>query len=502
VSFQSRKYSVFDRTNQRIRSCSLSATLAAIGFHACLIALLCSSGCTDAQADAQAESQTASTQQPDMSLKNYDAGCSTVGCHQQLSAMRWVHAPISTNDCSACHELIKDSTDNLTDNSTGNPSEHLFKPVVTDGSTCKACHSFDQSPISSHEPFDLGTCHDCHDPHGGDRKSFINTESTQALCAKCHDPVAMEFEHHPVTSGDCLTCHQPHQSNHPNLLVQNQETLCYGCHQDMDHAGVLSGSPMTQGQTNVHEPMYTQGCTACHSTHGSDIAGMLLKDQRSMCLGCHEQVVEDLPQAMSVHGAFQGELACTQCHVPHASEYDGLLTVDSSALCYTCHDQPIETQSGRTLQSMKELVEKSPVVHEPVALGQCTACHASHFSSHQSLLLENYPNSDYEQYAPGIYASCTECHDKALVESQFTTLTGFRDGDQNLHYVHTNQKKGRSCGMCHQPHAGSLPKLMREQFPFGPGQWDLQIGFVQSKTGGTCMSACHEKRTYNNSDMP
>ena len=46
--------------------------------------------------------------------------------------------------------------------------------------------------------------------------------------------------------------------------------------------------------------------------------------------------------------------------------------------------------------------------------------------------------------------------------------------------------------------AGRLPMLMRESFPFGPGGRDMPIGLVKTETGGSCASACHEKRWYDN----
>jgi len=40
--------------------------------------------------------------------------------------------------------------------------------------------------------------------------------------------------------------------------------------------------------------------------------------------------------------------------------------------------------------------------------------------------------------------------------------------------------------------------LMRESFPFGPGGWDMPLGFVKTDEGGFCIAACHEQRWYDN----
>ena len=49
--------------------------------------------------------------------------------------------------------------------------------------------------------------------------------------------------------------------------------------------------------------------------------------------------------------------------------------------------------------------------------------------------------------------------------------TGFRNGTQNLHAVHVNDKvKGRTCRACHAPHGADLPHLIRASVPFGPSR--------------------------------
>lgn len=432
---------------------------------------------------------------PDMSLNDYALGCSTTGCHQQLTQTKWVHAPVATGSCFVCHQSI------------GASDAHTFEPVATDASDCASCHSFGDSPVSSHEPFTLGTCHDCHDPHGGDKKNFTLVESTQQLCQQCHDEfghggIASESNHLPVVKGDCLTCHAAHQSSHEKLLVVSKDTLCLGCHQSLDHANHLGSLASEDQRTNIHDPIINDNCMTCHLPHSSDDAGLLVDDQRSVCLGCHTELAIDLDFAQSVHSPFDDQQACTQCHDPHASDHDGMLAEPSTTLCFTCHDQSIESASGRTIPNMKKLIDESLSVHEPAANGECSSCHDSHFSVEHSLLRENYPDKDYAEFNADNYAMCIRCHDSAMIEEDSPELTGFRNETQNLHFVHTNREKGRACGICHQPHAGSLPMLMREEFPFGPGGWNLPIGYQKTDTGGSCLSACHEPRTYGKSFTP
>jgi hypothetical protein len=83
-----------------------------------------------------------------------------------------------------------------------------------------------------------------------------------------------------------------------------------------------------------------------------------------------------------------------------------------------------------------------------------------------------------------------------------TTRTRFRDGDRNLHFVHTNREKGRACGICHTAHGSLLPRQMRAAVAFGPGGWELPIGFSLTPEGGTCLNGCHREIGYDNRQPP
>ncbi len=440
-------------------------------------------GCAETHAEPPS-----SAPEPDMTRQEYNASCSTAGCHRQLTKTQWVHAPTATGACLACHRSI------------GQVGQHQFEPTTNDGSSCAQCHTFDAAAESAHEPFVLGTCYDCHDPHGGNQKSFLVTQTTQELCAKCHEDVTTNDPHHPVNQGDCQTCHQPHQSKHQSLLVQSDDSLCLSCHQSFDHANILKIPPNEPVPAYVHEPMLKEKCTACHLSHNSVNPSMLNRSPRSLCLNCHQDILENWPLAQSIHGPFEASEGCTLCHQPHDSNFKNLLSTPPSQLCLTCHNKTIQSKFGNVIQNIQQQIEELPTVHEPVALGECTSCHNAHYSTQHTLLQMSYPEKEYASFNADNYAMCIECHDSIMVEEETTTYTGFRNNQQNLHFVHVNREKGRACGICHQPHAGSLPKLMREFVPFGPGGWNLPIQFIETNTGGSCLSACHELRSYDNSN--
>ena len=436
--------------------------------------------------DAHEPAPGSDAPQQDMTLREFHDGCLTSGCHAQLRQTRWVHGPVAVGACWTCHEEI------------GKPEEHRFEPVGEDGSACLSCHSFDSDAEYAHEPFALGACSDCHTPHGGERRSYLLNRAPSELCVTCHDLTQVRHSHPPVERGDCLACHNAHESRHENLLTISEEMLCFGCHKDHGAASVAQLDP-GDSRAFLHEALVDGGCRACHFSHGTDQPAMLNDDQRSVCMNCHEDLHAGLDTATSIHGAYKGETSCTLCHTPHTSEFEGLLCAPPSDLCLGCHSAAIETPSGDLIENISKLIDSAPFVHDPAAGGECTACHSPHFAAERSLLRNHYPQQPYAEFDPTAFAMCLECHDPALVENEFTTATGFREGEQNLHYVHVHREKGRACGICHAPHAGRLPKLMRESFPFGPGDWPMPIGFTKTDTGGSCMSACHEERWYDNS---
>ncbi len=97
------------------------------------------------------------------------------------------------------------------------------------------------------------------------------------------------------------------------------------------------------------------------------------------------------------------------------------------------------------------------------------------------------------------YAICFQCHNKDLaLDENTTTLTDFRDGDVNMHFLHVNKdKKGRSCKACHQVHASSQAKHIRESVPFGKISWELPVTFTKLENGGSCVVGCHSPKEYN-----
>jgi predicted CXXCH cytochrome family protein len=211
----------------------------------------------------------------------------------------------------------------------------------------------------------------------------------------------------------------------------------------------------------------------------------LLKEGKALCLDCHRKVEKKL-KGKHLHEPFkQGE--CIICHDPHQSNNKFLLAEKSvSLLCYNCHED------------MREKIRSSKHLHAPVGEGDCIACHNPHASNHDKFLLDFFPTEFYFPYRTANYALCFRCHNKQVAtEEETESLTGFRNGNFNLHFLHVNREKGRSCIACHEIHAGNQEMNIAYEVPYGKKGHMLSINYTKTDTGGSCAVGCHKEKSYD-----
>ena len=152
---------------------------------------------------------------------------------------------------------------------------------------------------------------------------------------------------------------------------------------------------------------------------------------------------------------------------------------------------------GKRKKAVQEQKEKA-FLHGPVKERKCVGCHDPHGSANFRILTGPYPAGFYAPYQEGMYDFCLQCHDRYLLRFKETTLyTEFRNGNSNLHLVHVGDKrKGRSCRICHEPHASDGQKLISlEGTPFG--DWSIPISYKSTPTGGSCAPGCHQPLAYD-----
>ena len=186
---------------------------------------------------------------------------------------------------------------------------------------CEQCHeeiyrgfrTADHSRLIAEGPNALNAgCESCHGPaslhsdSGGEVKppySFTagrpEPASVEALpgvpparaketvCYQCHADVRGQFQlpsHHPVPEGrmTCTQCHSPHKGSvraGGGTALLSQDENCLQCH------------PAQRGPYVFEHEALREGCTTCHTAHGSVNAKMLTVRDSNLCLKCHFQQV-------------------------------------------------------------------------------------------------------------------------------------------------------------------------------------------------------------------
>lgn len=292
----------------------------------------------------------------------------------------------------------------------------------------------------------------------------------------CHPHKAEKrFVHVPVSNYECSQCHKPSGQNHPKykkeafiLTDKGKAGLCNECHERKNL------------KKYVHAPVVSGDCLECHDVHQSDNKYQLVEPATALCYKCHKKADHPFPHLPVAEGK------CVSCHDPHQSDMKFMLKAEPATLCTGCH-------------AKKGFVGKS--VHAPVAKGECLACHAPHGGLNRGLLKMKVSDSMYQPFDKSSYELCFSCHANTIADNQRTdSETNFRNGMFNLHFVHVNKvDKGRSCRVCHDPHASNQGRLISNK-KAGFGRWRIPISYTQTSVGGTCIAGCHKPKSYNRID--
>lgn len=402
--------------------------------------------------------------------------CSAKGCHTSQTKNSVIHDPVS-DDCTSCHESLT--------NKHPNPQKNDFRLSDSVPDLCYGCHDANNTASHIHAPVADGDCLSCHNVHSSNN-DFLLAEEGGLVCAECHDLNQPGHKMHgPVAAAMCTACHSPHQSELASLLLRNDIDLCLFCH---------TNKKDVQDSPSVHEP-FTEGCLDCHSPHSSPFKFMVRKDVPGMCFECHEQVEVQVGKQSDIHGPFQAEGKCYKCHNAHVSQYEHLLMDREQKLCFTCHNKPIE-KNGRKITNIASRVEKKEHIHQPLKESGCSPCHAAHTPDNFFLLSAAFPSGSYGEGKAESFAHCFDCHDATLMEQKETTsATAFRNGSQNLHYVHVNRKKARNCTTCHDVHGSKYAHIIAERVPFG--KWQMPMRYKTTANGGSCLTGCHKQLAYD-----
>jgi len=262
----------------------------------------------------------------------------------------------------------------------------------------------------------------------------------------------------------------------------NQEMACTECHSDMMQQPVM------------HYPA-EDACDNCHestgASHPGDSIGFTLMDQSpALCFYCHEESTGLEHPHLPVE---QGN--CLGCHDAHGSQEGALLKYAEKDLCLSCHNKSYESDTSRTV-NIRRLVSGKMHAHSAIEGGGCISCHLAHGSENRKLLVDSYPEDDYLPVSIEAFGLCFLCHDTDLLVAEETGWgTNFRNGSQNLHWLHINGNKGRNCRMCHNLHGSEQKFLIEEKVAFG--DWEMDMNYIPLEQGGSCLPGCHGELSYS-----
>ena len=376
-------------------------------------------------------------------------------CHADISNLPadgegFVHDPLTTGNCSACHNAHASSHGQLLVGGSDKmclPCHMEFRDLgddafvhtaVRDGQ-CVECHEPHHGPLEGgvkhegldmcrdchtkealqvedgdlilHAPFEYGECLLCHDPHAGIGPGSVRLAGTQ-LCAPCHDldDESLDESHlgAELSQLDCLACHTPHGSTAGHAIRNFQhepfaDRRCDDCHDEdsMDPAALLAEPPMlcqvchgnpadVRGRRSLHQPVRDGECMACHVSHASDETGLVRGKEEQLCMSCHEDIRKRAEESAASHIGYSTS-RCSTCHLPHASAEKKLLRADGLQSCSGCH----ETHSVFSHPMGAEAPD--PRTGQPI---DCLSCHDPHGTDH-AFFLRNDPNR----------LLCVECHE-------------------------------------------------------------------------------------------
>jgi predicted CXXCH cytochrome family protein len=191
---------------------------------------------------------------------------------------------IGSKECEQCHDKI------YRDFATADHARLIAEGPNALSAGCESCHG----PCSAHSesggevkpPFSFTAGRPPTSSYGA-RLAVDPPRSKETVCFQCHTQIRGQFNlpsHHPVPEGrmSCTDCHPPHKGSAyfgggTSLISQNES--CFRCHNAQRGPYVFE-----------HEAS-REGCTICHTPHGSINAKMLTVRDSNLCMKCHFQQI-------------------------------------------------------------------------------------------------------------------------------------------------------------------------------------------------------------------
>ena len=349
-------------------------------------------------------------------------------------------------------------------------------------------------PPARNEAGAASKCVNCHDPHG--RKDAVGLvpslglEREEALCTTCHDgtPATTDIKQdirktfrHPIQekTGIHAGALESTSADFAAQPIDKRHSECEDCHNPhMAHAdrpGLFAAPALSNVNLGVSRVRVINGGAGTPPTYtftaGSDTSSFPLAEYQ-LCFKCHS--------SWTIQPTGQADLA---------------LELNPANLSY----HPVEEQ-GKNLN-----IPPGAFVTPWTATSmvRCGNCHGSdtglaegpHGSSYRYILRKPYTASAMKRTMLPT-ESCFDCHEWSVYADSTSPPMSLQNSRFNPplsgqgHAFHAEARV--PCYSCHITHGSSTqPHLI------ATGRNPGLLSYVETPTGGTCASTCHDSRTYS-----
>jgi DmsE family decaheme c-type cytochrome len=254
-----------------------------------------------------------------------------LGCHEGVDATLSgsPHALSSTLTkpavvvaCVSCHWGAQAHIEDPSPSNITNPGTADTKTVTA---ACEKCHvahqELDNIGFDPHLGKDL-SCASCHSVHKGNEGLLLDRNLD--FCGQCHVGLAAGFRRrstHPVAEANvtCLSCHDFTGGKEPTF-GHGPSANCYQCHPEQ------SGPYVFEHEATSSFSPEGDGCTACHSPHGSANDRLLTEPGSLLCQQCHGTP----PLHQTFHGGLGSQYPCMDCHTDIHGSNDNINLLDAN----------------------------------------------------------------------------------------------------------------------------------------------------------------------------
>jgi hypothetical protein len=270
-----------------------------------------------------------------------------------------------------------------------------------------------------------------------------------------------------------------------------------------------TATALTLGGVTSHAQL-GRDCGACHPGPWSS------QTMADTCLGCHEDVAQQIKAGSGLHGRLEGmqtSPTCDECHPEHHGPHGALTALDGASF-QSAHDM-----TGFSLKSHRETkcADCHPNAYGNFDQALCADCHAgidaAFMKDHEAAFGADClgchdgtgnTSVDHSKFAfklTGKHASvaCTDCHKDAK------SMQDYKNAPTDCYSCHAKDDEhkgayGKDCGSCHSAGSWGDVTFDHKVFPLDHGSEERKPTCQTCHPDGTdtyTCYGCHEHTTGN-----